>query len=165
MAWVVRGLREYATQRYRVTLTQDQARRYRQAFFRTYPGLYRWHRRTGAQLKRTETLETRTLSGRRQQSVSSFTLALNSPVQGSGADGLKIALARLFEHRTEVPEARLIATIHDEIVAECPVEDAEATVEWLRHHMVGAMEEIMGEAVPIDVETTIGRDWAGTPLD
>jgi len=54
--------------------------------------------------------------------------------------------------------------VHDEIVAECSQEQAEETAQWLQTHMTTAMDEIVGGAVPIAVETTIGRDWAGTPL-
>ena len=84
----------------------------------------------------------------------------NSPV-GTGADGLKLALARLFQHRDEVPDARLVATVHDEILAECPEDAAEATALWLVRHMTGAMQELVGDRVPIIVEATSGRSWAG----
>ena len=40
---------------------------------------------------------------------------------------MKLALARLFTHRAEAPEARLLMCVHDEIVAECPQEQAEET--------------------------------------
>jgi DNA polymerase-1 len=83
---------------------------------------------------------------------------------GTGADGLKGALARLFAHQHEAPDARLVAVVHDEIVAECPVEAAAQTAAWLQRHMTAAMTEILHEAVPVMVETTIGQDWAGTPL-
>jgi DNA polymerase-1 len=96
--------------------------------------------------------------------VKYFTVALNSPVQGSGADGLKLALARLYRHRAEAPEARLMAVVHDEVVAEAPAAMAEQTAAWLTRHMTAAVQELVGEAVPIVVATTIGRDWAGSPL-
>jgi DNA polymerase-1 len=96
--------------------------------------------------------------------VQHFPVALNSPVQGSGADGLKLALARLYHHREEAPEARLLAVIHDEVVAEAPAALAKQTAAWLTRHMTAAMEELVGEAAPIVVETIIGRDWAGSPL-
>ena len=85
-------------------------------------------------------------------------------MQGTGADGLKWALARLFAHRDEAPDARLVAVIHDEIVVECPVEGAAQAAAWLQQHMAAAMTEILHAAVPVVVETTIGQDWAGTPL-
>ena len=91
-------------------------------------------------------------------------MALNSPVQGSGADGLKLALAHLYHHREEAPEARLIAVVHDEVVAEAQAAMAEHTAAWLIRHMTAAVQELVGEAVPIVVETMIGRDWAGSSL-
>jgi DNA polymerase I-like protein with 3'-5' exonuclease and polymerase domains len=153
-------LQTYARQNYRVSLTPPEAAQYRQRFFDAYPGLRRWHRETGA----TQSTETRTLAGRRRLNVSAFTERLNSPVQGTGADGLKWALARLFAHRDEAPDARLVAVIHDEIVVECPVEGAAQAAAWLQQHMAAAMTEILHAAVPVVVETTIGQDWAGTPL-
>jgi DNA polymerase I len=161
----VRGLRDYAGVNYKVTLTEAQARQHRSAFFRTYPGLATWHRQVGAELDRKKRVDTRTFTGRRQAGVTAYTVALNTPVQGTGADGLKLALARLFEHRAEVPEAGLIACVHDEVVMECPVALADQTTAWLKHHMIGAMQEVIGEAVAVEVETTVGRDWAGTPLE
>jgi DNA polymerase-1 len=155
-----RTLQTYAQQQYRVTLTPDKASTYRQRWFAAYPGLARWHQDTAA----TQPAETRTLAGRRRLAVDTYTKRLNSPVQGTGADGMKWAMARLFAHRDEAPDARLIAVVHDELVAECPIEAAEATAAWLQTHMQTAMQELVQDAVPIEVETTIGQDWAGTPL-
>lgn len=145
---------------YGAVMTLDEATQYRQRFFEAYPDLRRWQRETG----NTKSTETRTLAGRRRLDVEAFTERLNTPVQGTGADGFKLALARLFTHQHEVPDARLVAVIHDEIVAECPVESAEETATWLQRHMTAAMSEILHDAVPVVVETTTGQDWAGTPL-
>ena len=153
-------LQSHAQQAYRVTMTLEEAADYKQRFFATYRGLDRWHRKTGAM----EPTETRTLAGRRRLAMSKFTDRLNSPVQGTGADGMKWALARLFAHRDEAPDARLVVVVHDELVAECPIEAAEQTAVWLRTHMQAAMTELVQEKVPIEVEVTLGRDWAGTPL-
>jgi DNA polymerase I-like protein with 3'-5' exonuclease and polymerase domains len=167
------GLKVYAATRYGVPrllvcrsrvlpLTDEAASRHRRRFFVTYRGLWLWHRRVADRLQHAGAIETRTLTGRRQLHITSFPIALNTPVQGTGADGLKLALARLYEHRQEVPAARLIATVHDEILAECPAEQAAATAAWLRRHMVAAMAEVVTAQVPIIVDTTIGLDWAGT---
>ena len=86
---------------------------------------------------------------------------MNAPVQGTGADGLKLALARLFADRQAVPDARLIATVHDEILVCCPGETAEQTALWLKVHMEEAMQTILGDAIPVEAEVTIGADWAG----
>jgi len=159
-----RGLRGYAARQYQVALTPAEAEAHRQRFFRTYPGLQRWQRQTAAWLEREGMVETRTLAGRRQLAVKHFSVALNSPVQGSGADGLKLALTRLYQHREEVPGVKLIAVIHDEVVAEAPAAEAEHTAAWLTRHMSAAVQELVGDTVPIVVDTTVGRDWAGSPL-
>ena len=158
------GLRGYAASQYHVALTPAEAEQHRRRFFQTYPGLQRWQRQTSAWLEREGIVETRTLAGRRQLAVKHFPVALNSPVQGSGADGLKLALARLYHHREETSEARLMAVVHDEVVAEAPAAMAEQTAAWLTRHMTAAVQELVGEAVPIVVETMIGQDWAGSPL-
>ncbi len=159
-----KALQAYAATNYKVTLSEDQAKAHRQRFFQAYPGLARWHQHVGVQLDHDTHVDTLTMMNRRRLDVTKYTVALNSPVQGTGADGLKLALARLYEHRAEVPDARLIACVHDEIVAECPQDCAEQTAAWLTRHMTAAMTELVGEAVPVEVETTLGTDWAGTPL-
>ena len=157
-------LQGYAQDTFRVTMTAAEAQHYRRLFFDAYRGLREWHRRTGQSTGWTSSEETRTLAGRRRLEVTTFTQRLNSPVQGTGADGMKWALARLFAHRQEAPDAHLLAVVHDELVASCPIEAAADTAAWLMRHMEQAMQEIVGAAVPTPVETTIGQDWAGTPL-
>jgi DNA polymerase I len=143
-------------------MREDEAVHHRQRFFQTYRGVQQWHRQTASRLERERALETRTLAGRRRLAVAKFTEALNTPVQGTGADGLKLALARLFTARHEAPNTQLIAVVHDEILAECPEADAEATAEWLARHMTAAMQELVGDVVPIAVDVTHGPSWAGS---
>jgi DNA polymerase-1 len=136
--------------------------RHRRQFFATYKGLQRWHRKTGDQLDASgKVLTTTTLAGRRRLEVRKFTDALNTPVQGSGADGLKMALGRLYRHGDEAPTAKLVAVVHDEIIAECPAKDVDSTAAWLQRHMGAAMDELVREQVPIVVETKAGQTWAG----
>ena len=165
----VRGLKLDAEAKYGVAMTEAEAARYHRAFFHTYQGLQRWHQWAKRQIEHArrsqQTLETRTLTGRRFLNVRHFNVLLNIPVQGSGGDGLKLALGRLFDHRHEAPDAFPVACVHDEIVAEAPLSEADRAAEWLAHHMTAAMQEVVGDRVPIEVETTLGRDWAGAPLD
>jgi DNA polymerase I-like protein with 3'-5' exonuclease and polymerase domains len=156
-----RRLQEHAWTTYRVRMSEDEAIHHRQRFFQTYRGVQQWHRQTAARLKREQALETGTLAGRRRLAVAKFTEALNTPVQDTGADGLKLTLARLFTSRDEAPNTRLIAVVHDEILAECPESDAEATSQWLTRHMTAAMQELVGDVVPMTVDVTRGLNWAG----
>jgi DNA polymerase-1 len=156
----VSGLQAYAWNVYGVRMTLTEAEQAHQQFFRIYPGLRRWHART----KAATPTETRTLVGRRRCGLEKLTDRLNTPVQGTGADGLKWAMAALFRHRADAPDAQIVAAIHDELLVECPIASAAQTATWLEKYMVAGMAAIVGEAVPIVVETTMGKDWAGTPL-
>jgi DNA polymerase-1 len=145
-------------------ISQAEAAQHKRAFLTQYPAIDGWQRATGAELRRLQAVDTRTMAGRRRLAVSRYTEALNTPVQGTGADGMKLALARLYAHRHDVPDARLLLCIHDEVVVECPQAEAEATAHWLSAHMEQAMSEVVGGKVPMKVDVTIGKDWAGTPL-
>src|SRR5918993_5364856 len=160
------GLRHYARGSYGVEMTSEEAEHYWRGFFETYPGLKAWHDREYRELKKGST-KTRTLTGRRRTSVTKFTERLNSPVQGTGADGLKLALALLYERRGECPGAVPILAVHDEVVVECPEEQAEEVKAWLVKAMVDGMDEVLNpglgadhsERVPVKVEVEVVDRW------
>ena len=87
-----------------------------------------------------------------------ITDALNTPVQGTGADGLKAAIARLWETRGRCPGAVPVIFCHDEIVLEVPEADGDRAAGWLESIMVEAMAPLVAP-VPVAVETTVGRTW------
>jgi DNA polymerase I-like protein with 3'-5' exonuclease and polymerase domains len=153
-----RGFRDYARNNYHVILTLEQAENYRAAFFRTYPGLAAWHRRVGGSGE--DAMETRTLTGRRCLNVRRFTEKLNLPVQGAGADGLKMALALLWERRAECPDAFPVLAVHDEIVVEADADRAVAAAAWLKAAMLDAMTPLI-DPVPVDDEVKMARTWGG----
>jgi DNA polymerase-1 len=153
-----RGFRPYAKSQYGLDLTEEQATQYRNAFFTTYPGLAAWHRRVGRSGK--QVLETRTLTGRRRLAVKHFTEKLNTSVQGSGADGLKLALALLWERREQAPGAFPVLAVHDEIVVEADAEKADAVTAWLKTAMLEAMAPLVNP-VPVEVDVKVARTWGG----
>jgi DNA polymerase I len=161
-----KGLQNYARASYAVEMTEKEARRYRREFFETYPGLKAWHDREYRKLNKHGDTETRTLTGRRRTGVTKFTERLNSPVQGTGADGLKLALALLYEQRQECPGAVPILAVHDEIVVECDEDDVEKVEKWLKRAMIEGMNEVLnsfelgGAHVPVEVEWELRRTWA-----
>lgn len=157
------GLQEYARNRYGVRMTIEEARRYRRRFFETYPGLKTWHESQWRRLEQGSTT-TRTLSGRRRRNVRSFTERVNTPIQGTGADGQKLALALLYERRHECPGAFPIACVHDEVVVECDEDDVEAAAAWLEKAMKDGMSEVLAlgasdHDVPVEVEVKSGKTW------
>jgi DNA polymerase-1 len=139
-------------------MTLEQAHAYREAFFRTYPGLRSWHRR----VRKRHATETRTLAGRRRliDGKAFDTIRLNTPVQGTGADGLKRALAVLWERRNQVPGAFPVLVVHDEIVIECDAAQAGAVSSWLKQAMVDAMAPWL-DPVPVEVEIKVAPTWGG----
>jgi DNA polymerase-1 len=152
----IRGFRRYAKSEYRLNLTEQEAGEYREAFFRTYPGLAAWHRR----VRTRRATETRTLAGRRRllDDKTPDTHRMNTPVQGTGADGLKVALALLWERRDRVPGAFPILAVHDEIVMETDEGEADKVAAWLKEAMVDAMAPFI-EPVPVEVEIKTGHTW------
>jgi DNA polymerase I-like protein with 3'-5' exonuclease and polymerase domains len=152
------GFGHYAKSKYGVELTEQQAGDYRTAFFDAYPGLAAWHRT----VKRAHAAQTRTLAGRRRllDAQEPDTYRLNSPVQGTGADGLKLALALLWERRGDCPGAFPVLAVHDELVVEADAAQADAAAEWLRAAMIDAMAPLI-DPVPVEVEVTVARTWGG----
>ena len=83
-------------------------------------------------------------------------LAINSVVQGSAADLIKLAMVNLHRRieRDNLP-AKMLLQIHDELVLECPKEDADAVSAVLVEEMQNAMEL----RVPLKVDPGVGVDW------
>ncbi len=152
------AFRQYAATEFGVNLTEEQAQQYRAAFFKSYPGLRAWHTRTGK--TKDEAIVTRTLAGRRRLDVGRFTEKLNTPVQGTGGDGLKLALALLWERREQIPTAFPVLAVHDEIVLEADATQADAAAAWLKQAMLGAMAPLIAP-VPVGVDVRVSRTWGG----
>jgi DNA polymerase-1 len=150
-----KALAAYAASNYGVALSETEAKRHRDAFFRTYPGLRAWHRSV-----KDGTVDTRTLAGRRRLGVTRFTEKLNTPTQGTGADGLKRALAFLWERRAACPGAFPVLLVHDEIVVECDADKVEEAAVWVRDAMRDGMAPLIAP-VPVEVEVSAGPTWGG----
>jgi len=93
-----------------------------------------------------------------QQRALAERLAINSVVQGSAADLIKLAMVNLQQRidRESLP-AKLLLQIHDELVIETPVTQADAMAKVL----VEEMRNAMALKVPLEVEAGIGEDWFG----
>jgi DNA polymerase-1 len=157
-----KGLRSYALKSYGIEMSPQEATRYRKRFFETYLGLKRWHDDERRAWQRGET-GTRTLTGRRCMDVEKLTDRLNAPVQGTAADGLKLALALLWERRGECTGAVPVLVCHDEVVVECDAEQAADARAWLEKAMIEGMEAVLNGTeelhVPVRVEGRIARSW------
>jgi len=159
-----KGLQSYALRSYGVEMNLGETALYRKRFFRTYPGLKVRHDRERRAWLHGDT-ETRTLTRRCRMNVEKPTDHLNAPVQGTGADGLKVALALLWERRGKCPGAVPVLVCHDEVVVECGAEQAADAKAWLKKAMIEGMDTIMNGTdevhVPVEVESRIARSWGG----
>jgi len=83
-------------------------------------------------------------------------VAMNSPIQGSAADIIKIAMVKVDRALRESGlDAKLILQVHDELILEASEKDAEAAKELL----VREMEGCVGLAVPLTADAAIGKSW------
>ena len=83
-------------------------------------------------------------------------IALNSPIQGTAADLIKIAMIRVDSAlREEFPDAKLLLQVHDELIVECP----EAIAQQVAALVSREMESIANLAVPLTAEAKIGKSW------
>ena len=82
--------------------------------------------------------------------------AMNSPIQGTAADIMKIAMNRVYARlRREVPEARLILQIHDELLVEAP----EGKAEQVQTILTEEMKHAADLKVTLETDCHIGRNW------
>ena len=84
-------------------------------------------------------------------------VALNAPIQGSSADIIKLAMINTARRlRAEKRKAKLILQIHDELIIEAPLAEAEQIKTLLREEM----ENVMRLSVPLTVDVAAGKNWA-----
>ncbi len=83
-------------------------------------------------------------------------IALNTPVQGTAADIIKLAMVRVFDALArEGLQARLILQVHDELIVECPAFEAPRVMEIVTREMEHAVEL----SVPLIAEAKMGESW------
>jgi DNA polymerase-1 len=81
--------------------------------------------------------------------------AINTPIQGSAADLVKLAMLSVHRAMAKHPGARLLLQVHDELLLECPAGDAPAVAELVRREMQGCYPL----NVPLLVSVGTGRTW------
>ena len=145
---------------------QSEAKAYMDSYFAKYHGVRTYMTRVVEQAKADGYVTT--LFGRRRDlpelKSSNFNLrsfgervALNMPIQGTAADIIKAAMVRVDARmRAEHLQARLLLQVHDELIVECPAEEAET----VRAILVDEMEHVVDYRVPLLVDAKIGASWA-----
>ena len=145
---------------------QNEAKAYMDSYFAKYHGVREYMKRIVEQAKHDGYVTT--LFGRRRElpelkasnfNVRSFgeRVALNMPIQGTAADIIKAAMVHVARRmKAEGLQARLLLQVHDELIVECPEQEAE----HVRALLVEEMEHVVAYSVPLDVDAKIGASWA-----
>lgn len=146
----------HANTDYGLEITVEEASEFREKFFDAYPALRRWHHETALALRSGKGTRCRTLFGRvMAQGEDDFTDALNYPIQGSGADLLKLAAVKVWQDLQQFGgRARILNLVHDEIVVavEDPGIKAQVAV-VIRDAMEGAAARLMPQVkTPVEVD-------------
>lgn len=151
-----------------IGVTRKEAAAFIQSYLDTYPGVQHYMESIKQSARETGYVET--LFGRRRAlpelNSKNFNLrsfgeraAMNTPIQGTAADIIKIAMLRVRDRlKAEGFEARLILQVHDELILEAPEHEAERAAALLREEMEHAAEL----RVPLVAEAKIGHSWYET---
>ena len=95
-------------------------------------------------------------SDNRQVRESAERVAINSPIQGSAADLIKVAMISLSKNIKKLKlKSKMILQVHDELVFECPVSEKEEMESLVRKEMEGASKL----SVPLVVDIGWGKNW------
>lgn len=149
-----------------LNISSGEARKYIEGYFERHPGVKKYIEQTLTDAR--DKGYVLTLFGRkrpvpellgRNSSLRAFgeRLAVNSPIQGSAADIIKIAMLNIREAMTkEGFEARLILQVHDELVFEAPEGELERVVPVIKDKMEG----VSALSVPLKVNIGNGSNWA-----
>ena len=143
-----------------------EAKAYMERYFETYQGVRQYmtdvvakaeqdgyvqtlmHRRRALPELKSSNFNTRSFGER---------VALNMPIQGTAADIIKLAMVNVYRRlKEEKLRAKLILQVHDELIVECPEDEAERVQEILKTEM----EHTADLAVPLTVDAHIGHSWA-----
>jgi DNA polymerase-1 len=153
-----RGLSEYARSSYGVDLDLDSADTFRRKFFKFFHHFKDWHDRVKKELREKEEVRGLTLLGRPYRAFT-FTDAVNYPIQGTGADLLKLAVLMFgVDLKRKGLEARIVNLVHDEIVVECDVEVSQEVRRTLEEAMVRAGHIVLKQ-VPVEAESEVNERW------
>ncbi|WP_419807093.1 DNA polymerase [Terriglobus sp.] len=171
------GLHQYGIDSYGLEWSSLDAAAAQDAWFELYPEIRLWHlwtryccsREVYRKLKLWDPsqhclqlpkyparlFETTTLSGRPVVALDSLRRALNYQGQGSGAD----ILARAVRKLPATIKRMLLLPVHDELVLEVPIREADAATASVEGAMLDAGREVLGPDIPVSLDTHTDHSW------
>jgi DNA polymerase-1 len=142
-----------------------EAKDFIEKYFQSYPAIGNYIEESIASAKKNG--YTITLSGRKRPIPEIYSkdamllanaenIAVNSPIQGSAADLIKLAMIKIAQQFDEQHlKVRMLLQVHDELVFECPEDELERAKPIIKN----AMESAMKLDVPVEVEMGVGTNW------
>ncbi len=148
-----------------IGMSQAEAKQFIAAYFARYGSIRAFIDQCIAKAKRTGYAET--ILGRRRKIVDirsknqgrraqAERLAVNTVIQGSAADLIKVAMVAIHRRiKAEKLPIRMILQVHDELVFEVPITEADKHAKWIAEEMINAIHF----DVPLKVDTKCGPSW------
>lgn len=161
---IVYGISDYGLAQ-NLNIPRAQAAAFIKEYFAKFPGVQRYMTEIVEGARKTGYVTT--LLNRRRYLAdirsSNFNLrsfaertAMNTPIQGTAADIIKLAMVRIDEALNQAElKARMLLQVHDELIFECPAEETEA----LRALVEDNMENALTLNVPLSVDIHVGKTW------
>ena len=161
---IVYGISEFSLAE-DIGVSRYEARAYIDNYLNNYRGVRAYMKKVVEDAKAIGYTET--LYGRRRYipelSSSNFNIrsgaeriALNTPIQGTAADIIKLAMIRVENAlNAHFPEAKLLLQVHDELIVECPEDQAEQVAKLVSREM----EQVASLSVPLTAEAKFGKSW------
>ncbi len=150
-------------------ISRSEAKDYIDAYFRKFPGIRQYMDDTIAAAKAQGFVET--IFGRRTYVTGindknpamrgySERQAINAPIQGAAADVIRRAMIRMPAALKKARlSAKMLLQVHDELIFECPKEEAAQTCKTVAAVMVGAPAPAVELSVPLLVDARAGKNW------
>ena len=161
---IVYGISEFSLSE-DIGVSRYEAREYIDSYLANYKGVKAYMKQVVEDAR--EKGYTETMFGRRRYipelKSSNFNvrsgaerMTLNTPIQGTAADLIKLAMIRVDKALAEnFPEAKLLLQVHDELIVECPEEIAPQVAELVSREM----ESVAQLNVPLTAEAKFGKSW------
>ena len=161
---IVYGISDYGLSK-DLNITRNEAREYIDGYLNTYPRIKNYMEEIVDRAKK-DGFVTTILDRKRyipeinskNFNIRSFgeRIALNTPIQGSAADIIKLAMIKVYERlKIEKVNAKLILQIHDELIVECEESEKETVKKILKN----SMENVYKLDLPLKVDICEGRNW------
>lgn len=161
---IVYGISAYSLSQ-DINVSMQEAKAYIAAYLHTYGGVAEYMQNVVEQARKDGFVTT--LYGRKRdlsdinatnKLIKAFAerVALNTPVQGTAADIIKLAMIKVYQRiKKEELDARLILQVHDELIVEAPVMQADRVKLILKEEM----ENAASLSVPLVADISVGKDW------